>query len=167
MSDGWFPSLPGHQVLCGLSLPEAGVSSENAPPEPDCRPSGRYALRPARPLFAGQHWNWDPYPILNIGLNDICYGRWTDCIAVRQLGMSKHSPLFLVQLKQYLATFQYCFAGLLISDCFLQGCPLFLTQLYDICLWSSHSRHLRSLLLYHGMARFGTLISLDLIKLVH
>ena len=108
-----------------------------------------------------------PYPILNIGLNDICYSRWTDCIAVRQLGMGKPSPLFFVQLKQYLATFQYRFAGLLISDCFLQGCPLFLTQLYNICLWSSHSRHPRSFLLYHGMAPLETFISLNLIELVH
>lgn len=43
------------------------------------------------------------YTILNIRMDDICYGGRADCIAVGNLGMGKPCSLFFNQLKQYLA----------------------------------------------------------------
>ena len=60
------------------------------------------------------------YPILDVRLDDVGYGSRTDSIAVGKLGMDQAGPLSFVQLKQYLATFQYSLTGLLITDCFLK-----------------------------------------------
>lgn len=43
------------------------------------------------------------YTILDIRLDDICYGCRADCIAVGNLGMGKSCSLFFIQFKQYLA----------------------------------------------------------------
>lgn len=44
--------------------------------------------------------------ILNIRLNNTCYGSRTNSIAVSNLGMGKSFTVFFIQLKQNLAPFQ-------------------------------------------------------------
>ena len=45
------------------------------------------------------------YAVLNIRLNDICYGGRADCIAMGNLGMGKPCTMDFVQFKKYLAPF--------------------------------------------------------------
>lgn len=67
------------------------------------------------------------YAIPDVRLDDIGYGSRTDSIAAGKLGMGKPRPLFFVQIKQYLATLQYGFTILFITDCFLKCSPFIVT----------------------------------------
>ena len=83
------------------------------------------------------------YAILDIRLDDICYGGRADCIAVCNLGMGKSCSLFFVQLKQYLAPLYNSFTSLFVMDRLLKCSSFIITEFNNVGFRSCHICHRR------------------------